>query len=478
MKTLIAAASLLLAMHAAPVSATATVSLRDWFVPLFGYYAILSEEYPMNNRNRHDLMSRLSLYAATTGLALVASQAVGEPIQITGINMFRDFRAINDVGIASGDRLQYGANVVGGSVNTSLGATYKNLAGTVVFTDASANCSPILVNPNFCSNSTPFNSNRIARPWEFTFTRSGETPLVVQGPSLAGTNFRAPQPTNVTISGSGLTPTISWTLPDGYTPDGFRIQIFDKDRIRSGASTLADIVHNDNLPVTATSYTLPSVLETGGPLRFGGNYSINFQVIETRGDVTFTGAQTQILTRSSSFFAFTPLDNSAPPNVALPEVGIDLDLNDNLGAPYQFSIDNVGPASVTFIDPFVAVGYDYAIGLGDPNFASVILPNVGDGMFELLFGGQSEFVQAGDQFFFPGAGVAEFGVRGIETTAMLDPNNVAAFITGLTFATAGAFTGTMTPITVFIPDATVPAPGTLALIAFGLIGLRRRWATY
>jgi hypothetical protein len=54
-----------------------------------------------------------------------------------------------------------------------------------------------------------------------------------------------------------------------------------------------------------------------------------------------------------------------------------------------------------FIDPFVAIGYDYAIGAGDPNFASVRLPNVGDGNFDLIFGNTATTIQADTQFFFP-----------------------------------------------------------------------------
>ena len=435
---------------------------------------------PAHQVSSHESYWKSGVRALGAGLALAALPLQAAPIVLGSgsINMFRDFRATNDVGIASGDRLQYGANVLGGSLGTSLGAFYAPQG----LTDAASPCSPLLINANFCSNSIPFaNTNpsspffgipRILEPWTFTFTRPGETPLVVTGPSLAGADFKVPQPTSVTISGSGLTPTISWTLPAGYLPDGFRVQIYDK-AILSPVTGNPAIVHSDNLATTATSYTLPSVLDEGGPIAFGRNYSINFEVITTRGNVPFT-SQPQILTRSQSWFAFTPLDSSAPPAVALPEVGTDPIPGDSRGAPYLFSVGEVGPDSVTFIDPFVAIGYDFAIGAGDPNFASVILPDVGDGLFELLFGSESHIVADGDQFFFPAGGVGEFSVRGIETSAMLDPGNVTAFITGLTFVDPGSFTGTMTPITAFVPDAVVPAPATLALLAVGFLGLGRR----
>jgi hypothetical protein len=88
-------------------------------------------------------------------------------ISVTGVNMFRDFRGPNDVGVAPGDRIQYGANVLGGSSGTFLSATYPPTG----FTDPAAPCSPLAVNANFCSNSTAFNANRLAFPWSLTFTK-------------------------------------------------------------------------------------------------------------------------------------------------------------------------------------------------------------------------------------------------------------------------------------------------------------------
>jgi hypothetical protein len=76
---------------------------------------------------------------------------------------------------------------------------------------------------------------------------------------------------------------------------------------------------------------------------------------------------------------------------------------------------------------------------------------------------------SGSQYFFGGGGVDRFSIRGIEVSAGLDPGNVTAFITGLTFVSTGNFTGTMTPITV--DTSAVPEPTTMFLLGSGLIGL-------
>jgi PEP-CTERM motif len=67
-------------------------------------------------------------------------------------------------------------------------------------------------------------------------------------------------------------------------------------------------------------------------------------------------------------------------------------------------------------------------------------------------------------------GVSEFEVFGIDPGLGLDPENPTAFITGLTFESAGNFTGTMTPIT-----ANVPEPASLTLVTSGLLGLCLVW---
>lgn len=408
------------------------------------------------NSNCGRFATRIVFSIAAAAILATSSIPAHAALVVNGMNMFRDFRGPNDVGVAPGDRIQYGGNIVGGSAGATVGATYPPSG----FTDAAGPCGPLSTNANFCSNSTAFNANRLASPWNLTFTKGADT-LTVAGPSMVGTNVVVPHPTSVTISGGGATPTINWTLPPTYNPDGLRVQIFDRDPARVRANGVADIIHSVAVSPTATSYTLPSVLSTGQSLRLGASYAINFQVVETRNDVTFTNNNAQILARSNSFFAFSPLAANGPPNVHLPQL-------DN--GVFKFTIDNVGPNEVTFIDPDIAIGYSYVTGAGDPNFASVLLPSVGDDLFDLVFGGIHHALMAGVQFFFPTGGVSAFDVLGIETSAGLDPTDPLAFITGLTFVSAGQFTGTMTPLSVNI--SAVPEPGSFALLGLGLLAIR------
>ncbi len=144
--------------------------------------------------------------------------------------------------------------------------------------------------------------------------------------------------------------------------------------------------------------------------------------------------------------------------VELPTVDPDPNPNDAFGAPTSFT--SASAIAIFGIDPF------RAIGAGNPNFASVILPDVGDGLFELLSGSTTQTVATGVEFFFHAGGVSEFSVRGIETSTGLDPGNVTAFITGLTWVWLGEVTGTMTPVIQFVPAVNgVRFPGSLVCLA-------------
>lgn len=149
---------------------------------------------------------------------------------------------------------------------------------------------------------------------------------------------------------------------------------------------------------------------------------------------------------------------------------------------FQFVAPPVGQR--IFIDPFVAIGYDYIVNSG-PNFQTVLLPTgIGDNSFDLFLWDGANWVfntllTGGVEHDFGVGGVDRFRILGIEVAAGLDPNNTLAFVTGLSFVSGGQLVNmNQNPITFFVQNGNnVPIPGTIYLILAGLLGagfMRRR----
>ena len=135
----------------------------------------------------------------------------------------------------------------------------------------------------------------------------------------------------------------------------------------------------------------------------------------------------------------------AYPNVVLPVT--------STGGVYKFDVA-VAPNTPVFLDPPPAVGFQYAVGAGNPLFNSVTLPiGIGSNVYTLIVRRTSFILAAGEKLDFARngfpAGVDAFEVLGIDPGANLDPADPTAFVTQVSFAPGGngRFTGTMKPMT-------------------------------
>jgi hypothetical protein len=151
-------------------------------------------------------------------------------------------------------------------------------------------------------------------------------------------------------------------------------------------------------------------------------------------------------------------------------------------AGFQFDF-NVQLNQRVFIDPLIAIGYDYVVNSG-PNIASALFPFVpGDSDGYDVFGFDSltqrydlalGHATPGVDFVFGGGGVSRFGLRGIDASSFLDPTNTQAFVTGLTFVDAGPVNMIQTPFTANVGGVPEPASWAMLIAGFGLVGAAAR----
>lgn len=381
----------------------------------------------------------------------------GVQVAPTGQFSFRDLRGENSVNFGTGDLLTVGVNVS------------PSVAGNT-FVDAVQNGTAFALTqagdlPTEFASSFEYDAG-LTGAWDINIYNGAEK-NTVQSRAVGGV-ANLGFVTSFTLTPNELTPTLNWNLPaDTSNIDRIAIGLFDDEtnaRIPLGASGGLF----DGLGPTATSYTFNE-----GVLEAGKAYVARV-ILQ---DLDANGAP---ISRSMKFVNFTPFfgDTGNAP-VQLPTV-------DGQGV-FNFDFD-VTEATPVIIDPFVAVGYEFHTGDGDPNFRSVTLPTIaGDDQFIIqLFDGTSTVqfdLASGVEFLFddvPGisGGIDAFTILGIDPAVGLNPADVTAFATTLTFVADGRFTGTMTPITEFVqPSANVPEPGTAAVFFVGLAGLfiiRRR----
>lgn len=259
---------------------------------------------------------------------------------------------------------------------------------------------------------------------------------------------------------SGDTIDMSWNyvardyIP--YTDPSFAVLI------APDGTTIVDVLASTTGPGLATgSDGISGVFSFAKQLEQTGEYTLGFAVTNSGDQVLNAG-----LFLDNAAGACNPSCNDlgSPENPLLP-------IDDDTPESFDFSFTVTEPTIPIFIDPIIAVGYDYVVNSG-PNVASVILPSVGDGQYE-IYGwdgaGFNSFLGnafANIAFDFGVNGVDQFQVLGIETSAMLDPTDPAVFVTGLTFTSAGTVDISQTPVTLEVNE--VPEPAPLSLIGLGI----------
>jgi hypothetical protein len=429
------------------------------------------------SRGEEEMLQKFVLASTVSAGALLlgATVATASPINILGTFHFLDHRSANSINLGAGLFQTFGAEAASANDAATVG-TATQTTSSDTYGPYALHYEPFDTNPHHFVASRP--ASQVPNgPWSLSFSNGTDiatatTLGITTSPPLI------PFATAMSISGAGTsTPTLSWTAPGGTpgTFDAQRLIIRDTTQLIGnggvGGSGIANIIYSQDIGKNTTSVTL-SPGDFTQALAYGHLYSAELLVSDLR-NTSNPNTLANTLSLSRTFADFTLLPASAPNTVYLPAV----DTSDPSQTVYQFNQVPISTTQPTYIDPIVAIGYDYQIGMDDPNFASVALPTgIGDNSFQLYLWDNSQWVYSqdltgGTPFDFTSLdpnGLDRFRILGIETSALLDPNSSTAFITGLTFMPGGSgtFSGTMTPIT-----AETPIPATLPLFASGIGGL-------
>ncbi len=374
--------------------------------------------------------------ASITMLACSVTNVLAAPITATSLYHFRNISL--GLGPGIGDILVFGAFFVDPPPSAGTTGTFAQGASTGTLVGQP-------FNPSLLENSVPYDA-ALTGSWELTFRNGPDTTVVHTGSVGAG----APTPfaRALSISGARNAPTLSWQLP-GDPAQFSRQDVFVYTRRQERPESIQIIHAQEHIPLGINSYQIPE-----GIIESGQQYGLSVNLWNAAGNTrSFLGVD----------YSATGGAVSVDP-VFLPSRTV----NQDGRVVFEFQPIPVIRDIPIIIDPDVAIGYDYAVKTGDPFFQSVILPtDIGDGKYQLdyVYGGMafSAALDGGIEYSFGDGGVAAFRVTGIEVSAALDPNDGGAFQTTVTFASDGVFAGTMTPITVAVPE-----PGTWSMLAMGI----------
>lgn len=412
-------------------------------------------------------------------LAMSALHAQASPLTVTNTYQFLDNAGFNNIGIAPGPRQQLGSNCVVLVGNPCTPQNTVNAAGTSGVATQSGSPARTMqyVASDLTSNHWAFVGSPSSLPdgaWTLTFS-NGTDQTTAQTPALVGAQQMAFADA-AGIQQNGTTPTFSWALPLGQSApvDSVNVLIRDISDFRNGVATI--IFSSGAMAPSNTTLTVAPNdprFQGGRSLEFGKLYALEIQLRDTRNNQP-TGGFSNTLSQSRTYLNFS-LQTGGPQGIVyLPSV-------DGSGPVpvYHFSNIPVVAGRTIYIDPEVAVGFDYKTASGDPNFRSVTLPTgIGDNLFDLWLWDGAAWVDTGNdllggqEFMFGSLGVDRFRITGIEPDELLDPYAAGAFTTGLSFVADGRFSGTMTPLVVnLVPE---PPTGLLGIAAIGLLAAARR----
>jgi Nidogen-like len=265
----------------------------------------------------------------------------------------------------------------------------------------------------------------------------------------------------------------TWNNVGFYPSDASKLNTFQvalRNRADTGAGNFDIDFRYDTLQWTTGG-------ASGGVAGLGGTPAqAGFDAGDSRNFLTLPGSRTaQVLnlqntsnvgTEFPGLYSFAirngELPGSTPTNPLLPVVT-------DRGFRFDLNIGDINRR--IFIDPLLAVGYDYAVQSG-PNFSSVLLPTgIGDNLYDLFrfdatlntYVDSGTRITGGVAYDFAAGGVDRFSIRGIETSANLNPNDPTAFVTGLTFTSTGNAVVFQSPVVVNTDSTStaVPEPFTI-----------------